>query len=89
MSEGNFDKEKFQKFSNDNKLPIKQSIIKSIKDETIFNSDMIREIFKIDDGDFQLITNSQLTKNYLVLAEKTEKLPFTINNKRLRSTVQN
>jgi peptidyl-prolyl cis-trans isomerase D len=81
MSEGNFDKEKFQKFSNDNKLPIKQSIIKSIKDETIFNSDIIREIFKIEDGNFQLITNSQLTKNYLVLAEKTEKLPFTKNNK--------
>ena len=81
MSEGNFDKEKFQKFSNDNKLAIKESIIKSIKDEAIFNSDIIREIFKIEDGNFQLITNSQLTKNYLVLAEKTEKLPFTKNNK--------
>ena len=81
MSEGNFDKEKFQKFSNDNKLAIKESIIKSIKDEAIFNSDIIREIFKIEDGNFQLITNSQLTRNYLVLAEKTEKLPFTKNNK--------
>ena len=48
---------------------------------TIFNSDIVREIFKVKDGEFQLITNSQLTKNYIILAEKTEKLPFDKNNK--------
>ena len=29
----------------------------------------------------QLITNSQLTKNYIILSKKTEKLPFDKNNK--------
>ena len=37
---------------------------------------MIIEIFKVNDGDFQLITNSMLTKNYIILAVKTKKLPF-------------
>ena len=35
----------------------------------------------MDDGDLQLITNSQLTKNYIILAEKTKKLQFNQDNK--------
>ena len=81
MSEGIFNKKQFQKFSKDNNLKIKKIIIKSIRDETIFNADIIREIFKVNDGNFQLITDSLLTKNYIILAEKTEKLPFDKNIK--------
>ena len=81
MSEGVFNNEKFQKFSKDNNLEIKKIIIKNIKDEAIFNSGMIKEIFKVNDGNFQLITDSLLTKNYIILAEKTEKLPFDTNIK--------
>ena len=81
MSEGIFNEEKFQKFSNDNNLEIKETTLKNIKDETTFNSNMIKEIFKVNDGDFQLITNSLLTKNYIILAIETEKLPFSSNIK--------
>jgi len=81
MSEGIFNKKQFQKFSKDNNLKIKKIIIKSIRDETIFNADIIKEIFKVNDGNFQLITDSLLTKNYIILAEKTEKLPFDKNIK--------
>ena len=82
MSDGIFDSEKF---SEDNNLEIKRITIKNIKNEDIFNSDMIKEIFKVNDGDFQLITDSLLTKNYIVLAEKTEKLPF---DKSIKNYVQ-
>ena len=81
MTEGMFSKEQFQKFSKDNNLEIKKTILKDIKNETIFNSSMIKEIFKVNDGDLQLITNSLLTKNYIILAEKTEKLLFDKNIK--------
>jgi len=81
MFEGLFTKKQFQKFSNENNLEIKSMILKNVKDETIFNSGMIKEIFKINDGDFQLITNSLFTKNYIILAEKTKKLPFDNNVK--------
>ena len=76
MSEGIFDNNQFQKFSTDNNIEIKSLTIRNLKDETVFNSDMIIEIFKVNDGDFQLITNSMLTKNYIILAVKTKKLPF-------------
>jgi peptidyl-prolyl cis-trans isomerase D len=81
MSEGIFNNEQFKKFSKDNKIEIIKTTIKDIKNETIFNSGMIKEIFKINDGEFQLITNSQLTKNFIILAKKTEKLPFNKNIK--------
>ena len=81
MFEGLFTKKQFQKFSNDNNLEIKSMTLKNVKDETIFNSGMIKEIFKINDGDFQLITNSLFTKNYIILAEKTIDLPFDNNVK--------
>ena len=63
MSEGNFDKEKFQKFSNDNKLAIKESIIKSIKDEAIFNSDIIAKKCMQEDNILIHITPILLTYN--------------------------
>ena len=81
MSEGVFDKKQFQKFGIDNKLDIKQATIKNIKDEKIFKSDIIKEIFKIDDGNLQLITNSQLTKNYIILAVKTKKMSLNKDDK--------
>jgi peptidyl-prolyl cis-trans isomerase D len=81
MSESKFDKKQFQKFSKDNNIEIKKTTIKNIKNETIFNSGIIKEIFKMNDGQFQLVTNSQLTKNYIILAEKTEKMAFDKNNK--------
>ena len=81
MSERKFNKEQFQKLSRDKKLEIKNITIKDVNNENIFNSDMIREIFKMDDGEFQLITDSQFEKNYIILAEQTEKLPFNKKNK--------
>tara|TARA_B110000211_G_scaffold27757_1_gene28233 strand:+ start:1155 stop:2609 length:1455 start_codon:yes stop_codon:yes gene_type:complete len=81
MSEGKFNNEQFKKFGKDNKLEIKKITIKDIKNETVFNTSIIKEIFKIKDGEFQLITDSQLTKNYIILAEKTQKLPFNKNIK--------
>ena len=76
MSKGIFNKEQFQKFSDDNNLEIKKMTIKGIKNKTIFNSGMIREIFKVNDGGFQLITDSFLTKNYIIFSQETEQLPF-------------
>ena len=81
MSAGKFNKEQFQKFSNDNNLEIKRVTIKDIQNETIFNSNMIKEIFRVSDGNFQLITDSLLTKNYIILSERTKKLPFDKNIK--------
>ena len=81
MSEGKFKKEQFDKFGRKNGIVTKKITLKDIKDETIFASDVIKEIFKVKDGELQLITNSRLTKNYIIFSEKTEKLPFDKNIK--------
>ena len=81
MSEDKFSQAQFLKFSKDNNLEVEKTTIKNINNEDIFNSDIIKEIFKINDGELQLITNSQFSKNYIVLAEKTEKLNFNVNHK--------
>ena len=81
MSAGQFKKKQFDKFGKDNNLEIKKITIKDINDETIFKTSIIKEIFKVLDGELQLITNSMLTKNYIIFSEKTKKLPFNKNIK--------
>jgi len=81
MSKGKFNKKQFDKYGKINNIEIKKITLKDIKDETTFKGDIIKEIFKVKDGSLQLITNSLLTKNYLIFAEKTEKLPFNKNTK--------
>ena len=81
MSEGNFKKEQFNKFSKDNNLEIKKLTLKNISDESVFNKDIIKEIFKVKDSELQLITNSSLSKNYIIHSIKTELEPLDNNNK--------
>ena len=81
MSEGKFKKKQFDKFAQDNAIEIKIITLKDIMDETTFDSAIIREIFKIRDGELQLVTNSMFSKNYIIFSEKTEKLPFNKKTK--------
>jgi len=76
MFDGKFKKKQFDKFGKENGLKIKNITLKNIKDESTFTTDVIKEIFKIRDGEFQLITDSMFTKNYIIFAEKTKKLKF-------------
>ncbi len=72
ISVGGFDKVKMEKFSNENNLEIKEYKISSLKQNEIFTENIIKRIFSTKDGEIDLITNSALTKNFLVLGIKTE-----------------
>jgi peptidyl-prolyl cis-trans isomerase D len=82
LSEGKFKKEQFDNFSKENNISIKNITLKNLEDETIFNKNIIREIFKVKDNEIQLITDSTLTKNYIIYSVKTEFPPFDKNNKK-------
>ena len=82
LSEGKFKKEQFDNFSKENNISIKNTTLKNLEDETIFNKDIMREIFKVKDNELQLITDSTLTKNYIIYSVKTEFPPFDKNNKK-------
>ncbi len=69
---GGFDKEKMSKFASDNNLELKNYVINNLKQNEIFSESIIKRIFLTKDNEIDLITNNTLTKNYLVLAIKTQ-----------------
>ena len=46
--------------------------MQSLKDENVFTEGINKRIFLIKDGEVDLITNSKLSKNFLILSDKTK-----------------
>ena len=72
LSMGAFNKERYEKFALDNQLDIKDYKIKDLKQNEIFSEGIIKRIFLAKDGEIELITNNTLTKNFLILAIKSD-----------------
>jgi peptidyl-prolyl cis-trans isomerase D len=79
---GSYEGENFKKFANDNGLEIKDYSISNLKQNDIFNEGLIKRIFLTKDGETNLITNSELSKTFLISTKKTEykKLNKTSND---------
>ena len=72
ISMGGFNKAKMEKFANDNSLELKEYKISNLKQNEIFTEGIIKRIFLTKDGEVDLITDSTLTKNFLILVVKTQ-----------------
>ncbi len=72
ISLGAFDGDNYKKFAIDNGLAVKDYKISSLKQNDIFDEGLIKQIFLTKDGDINLITNSTLTKSFLISTKKTE-----------------
>ena len=72
LSMGGFDKLKMKKFANDNNWELKEYEISDLKQNEIFTEGIIKRIFLTKDGEVDLVTDSTLTKNFLVLGVKTQ-----------------
>ena len=72
ISMGGFDKTKMKKFASVNNLELKEYKISNLKQNEIFTEGIIKRIFSTKDGEIDLVTNSTLIKNFLVLAVKTQ-----------------
>ena len=81
ISAGSFKKPEMKKYAKDKNLKIESKKITSLKDNKIFNEDIIREIFKMNDDQINLLTDSSLSKNFLVYIEKTENIKLDKNSK--------
>ncbi len=81
ISIGSFDKAEMEKFAKDKSLKIESTKVTSLKDNKIFNEDIIKEIFKMDNNQFNLLTDSYLSKNFIVYVEKTKKMKLDKNSK--------
>jgi len=72
ISLGAYDGSNFKKFANDNGLEVKDYKLSSLKQNDIFGEGIVKRIFLTNDNETNLITNSTLTKTFLISTKKTE-----------------
>ena len=72
ISMGAFNKTKFEIFAKENNLELKDYKITNLKQNEIFSEGIIKRIYLTENNKVDLITNSRLTKNFLILAVNTE-----------------
>ena len=72
LSLGGFDKVKIESFAKENNLDLRNYEITNLKQNEIFSEGIIKRIYATKDGNVDLITDSNLTKNFLVLGVKTQ-----------------
>ena len=72
ISMGGFNKDKLESFASKNNLTLKNYIISNLKQNEIFTEGIIKRIFLTNNDEVDLITNSTLTKNFLILAINTK-----------------
>lgn len=72
ISLGAYENENFQKFADENNLEVKNYKISNLKQNEIFSEGLIKRIFSTKNGEINLITNSTLSKTFLISIIKTE-----------------
>ena len=72
ISVGGFGEKEIVKFAKKNNLELKDYKISNLKQNEIFTEEIIKRIFVTKNNEVDLITNSILTKNFLILAVNTE-----------------
>ena len=80
ISLGAFDGDNYRKFADENGLIVKDYKISNLKQNDIFEEGLVKRIFLTKDGDVNLITNSTLTKSFLISTKKTEFKKLNKNN---------
>ena len=69
---GAYKGENFKKFATDNGLQVRDYKISNLKQNDVFGEGLVKRIFLTKDGEINLITNSTLTKTFLISTKKTE-----------------
>jgi peptidyl-prolyl cis-trans isomerase D len=72
ISLGAYDGNNFKKFADDNGLKIKDYKLSNLKQNDIFGIGLVKRIFLTKDNEINLITNSTLTKTFLIFTKSTE-----------------
>ena len=72
ISLGAYDGSNFKKFAEENGLEVKDYKLSSLKQNDIFGEGLVKRIFLTKDNEINLITNSTLTKTFLISTIKTD-----------------
>ncbi len=68
-------------YAKKNNIDVKKTQLKNLKNNEIFSEDIIKEIFKMNDKQINLITDSTLSKNFIVYIDNTKKISIEKNSK--------
>lgn len=71
ISKDKFNKKEMENFAKKNNLIVRNYELKNLNNNEVFSKSLIKSIFKSKDGEINLITDSTLTKNFVILTEKT------------------
>ena len=80
ISLGDFNLKKMQDYANKNQLQVKYLKISSLKENKIFTKSLNKRIFETKNGSISLITDSMLSKNFIIYTEKTTFKDFNKNS---------
>ncbi len=70
---GNFKKEDMKKIANENNINIQNARINGLKeDHKVFNKDILKRILETEDGEFNVVTDGLMAKNFIIFSEKSE-----------------
>ena len=72
LSLGAFDGNNFKKFADENELSVKDYKISNLNQNDIFDEGLVKQIFLTKEGEINLITNSTLTKSFLISTKRTK-----------------
>ena len=77
---GAFDGDNYKKFATENGLTVIDYKVSNLKQNNVFDEGLVKQIFLTKDGEINLITNSTLTKSFLISTKKTEYKKLDKNN---------
>ena len=72
ITKGTFTLNKLESFAKEKKLETKVLILEDLKENKLFNKDLTKKIFEMNDGQLELVTDSMLSKNFVIYSEKTK-----------------
>ena len=72
ISTGDFTIDKMKIYADKNNLKINEITINSLKDNQIFTEGLIKNIFIMADGEINLITDSMMSKNFIIQTISTK-----------------
>ena len=82
ISLGDFNQNKMKDYAKKNNLEFKNTTLMDIEGNDIFNKALVKRIFETKDGEINLITNSSLSKNFIILSNNTKYQNLDANSKK-------
>ncbi len=81
ISKKNYNLNSMIDFANKNNIKIKDHKIDNITKDSIFSSGLIKRIYETKDNEITLLTNSKLSKNFIIFVKNTEYKNINKNSK--------